>query len=171
MMRTGRAAWDRVTGSAAPALFVSGAGESGMMGAEARDGATAVAGGDGRWTKVRRATFLDHLSMTGDVVAAAEAAGVPVMAAYAKRRREAGFAAAWQVAAANAYERLEAAVVAQVLSGGTGIDLATAMLLLAQRPGAAPAPEKKRDERREAAAALLKQLRAQAKRGGTPEPA
>lgn len=136
---------------------------------QARD--TRIAAWDGRWTKTKRETFLDHLSMTGDVASAAVAAGVPMMAAYAKRRREAGFAAAWQAAAAGAYERLEAAIVAQVLGGGSGIDLKTAMLLLAQRPAATMAPAKPRDERREAAAALLKQLRAQAKRGGTPEPA
>ncbi|MEH3035785.1 MAG: hypothetical protein PGN23_04710 [Sphingomonas adhaesiva] len=128
-------------------------------------------GWDGRWTKTKRETFLDHLSMTGDVASAAAAAGVPVMAAYAKRRREAGFAAAWQMAAAGAYERLEAAIVAQVLGGGSGIDLKTAMLLLAQRPAPVAPPARPRDDRREAAAALLKQLRAQAKRGGTPEPA
>ena len=123
----------------------------------------------GRWTKAARETFLDHLSMTGDVAAASVAAGVAMTLAYARRRRDAGFAAAWQQAAAGAYERLEAAVIAQVLGGGSGIDLATAMVLLGQRPGAAP--ERKRDDRREAAAALLKQLRAQAKRGGTREPA
>lgn len=149
--------------------------ESGAAGDGTGEDVRAAGGGatwDGRWTKTKREAFLDHLNMTGEVTRAAAAAGVPLAAAYAKRRREPGFAAAWQVAAAGAYERLEAAVVAQVLNGGSGIDLATAMLLLAQRPSApAQPPAKKRDERREAAAALLKQLRAQAKRGGTPEPA
>ncbi|WP_288457438.1 hypothetical protein [uncultured Sphingomonas sp.] len=163
---------ERTGGTGRDVTGRGGAASAGAVGAAA-DGADAA-----RWSKAARHAFLDHLSMTGDVAVAAAAAGMSVTAAYAKRRREPGFAREWRDAAAAAWERLEAAVLRQVLEQGErpggAIEIATAMQLLARRPGAPAQPAAPRGRREGGDVAgqeLLRRLSAQARRGGTAEPA
>lgn len=168
---------ERMGGTGRDVTGHGGAGQGGAASARAvgaaADGAEAT-----RWSKAARHAFLDHLSMTGDVAVAAAAAGMSVTAAYAKRRREPGFAREWRDAAAAAWERLEAAVLRQVLEQGErpggAIEIATAMQLLARRPGAPaqPAAPRSRKEGSDVAGQeLLRRLSAQARRGGAAEPA
>ncbi len=163
---------ERMGGTGRDVTGHGGAASARAVGAAA-DGAEAT-----RWSKAARHAFLDHLSMTGDVAVAAAAAGMSVTAAYAKRRREPGFAREWRDAAAAAWERLEAAVLRQVLEQGErpggAIEIATAMQLLARRPGAPaqPAAPRSRKEGSDVAGQeLLRRLSAQARRGGAAEPA
>ncbi|WP_141397073.1 hypothetical protein [Sphingomonas ginsenosidimutans] len=157
----------------------AGRDDAGRDGATGAGAGTQTAGADAmRWSKTARHAFLDHLSMTGDVAASAAAAGMSVTAAYAKRRREPRFAREWRDAAAAAWERLEAAVLRQVLAEGErpggAIEIATAMQLLARRPDMPPppaAPPVRRKGRDVAGRELLRRLSAQARRGGAAEPA
>lgn len=63
------------------------------------------------WTTKRRTVFLDHLAATCNVSLSARAVGIHNASAYALRRRDAGFAAAWQEALAVGYARLEAMLI------------------------------------------------------------
>jgi hypothetical protein len=69
-----------------------------------------------RLTARQTATFLDTLSATGNVNAAARSAGLSVVSFYRRRRCDPAFAEAWQAAKAIAYERIEAAALAQAVA-------------------------------------------------------
>lgn len=91
-----------------------------------------------RWSRNDRNTFLDHFAIDGDVARAAAAAGKTARSAYALRRRSTAFGAGWRLALDDAYERMEAALVRQVLGDtDTRMDVAAALVLLERRPGAA----------------------------------
>ena len=90
-----------------------------------------------RWTRDVRNRFFDLLAVSGDVALAAEAVGKTAQSAYALRRRSASFAATWRAVLDDTYERLEAALVRQVLGDtDTTVDVAAALLLLERRPRA-----------------------------------
>lgn len=69
-----------------------------------------------RITKEKRQRFLDMLAATCNVGMASEAAGAAASSFYRLRRREPGFADAWQEAIAIGYHRLEEALLAYALS-------------------------------------------------------
>lgn len=69
------------------------------------------------WTKAKEQSFLTTLSETCNVTAAAEAAGVSVSAAYARRRKVAAFRAGWAEAIGAAYQRLELVMLDRALNG------------------------------------------------------
>jgi hypothetical protein len=69
----------------------------------------------GSFNKQRRATFLNTLAATCNVVMSAAAAGVSGTTPYEARRRDPAFAALWQEALRIGYERLEAALMARAL--------------------------------------------------------
>ncbi|KQN90939.1 hypothetical protein ASE95_11695 [Sphingomonas sp. Leaf231] len=133
------------------------------------------------WTSARWSAFFDHFAMTGQVANAAAAAGMTAKDAYAMRRRSTRFALMWRRALDVGYDRLEVAVLRQVLGQTeTKLDVGAAMLLL-ERHRATIAVEQSPSRRRrppDAAAArakaereLLKRLQAFARRAGSAEPA
>lgn len=73
-----------------------------------------------RWTKKKRAAFLDELAGTCNVRAAAKAAGVTPASVYRLRRKDPGFAEEWREALLAAYEMLETELLGHLLSGKTG---------------------------------------------------
>lgn len=125
-----------------------------------------------RWTRDDRNTFFDHFAISGDVARAAAAAGKTARSAYALRRRSTTFGAQWRAALDDAYERMEAALVRQVLGDtDTKLDVTAALLLLERRPPAAvdvaTTPRKVADRnspRGKAERELLKRVQAMAKR-------
>jgi hypothetical protein len=127
------------------------------------------------WTSAARAAFLDHIAMTGDAEAAAEAVGLPVAGAYALRRRDARFAGQWHKALSAGYDRIEAAVMRRALgiapAAGQGeVDLATAMMLLDRRGGGGETPATAKDraaERKRTEAELSRLLKTFGKRAGS----
>lgn len=129
-----------------------------------------------RWTREDRNRFFDHFAVSGDAARAAEAVGKTARSAFALRRRSADFAATWRAVMDDTYERLEAAIVRQVLGDGASkVDIAAALLLLERRPGAAAGgPVAKRrgadgvNPRVRAERELLRKLRAHARRSGGP---
>jgi hypothetical protein len=117
------ASWERALADARLAL--SGAGQ-GPAGPEADDrrrplrlrddevvrGSKAgrpcvVRAGPGRWSVAAERAFLAELTASANVKAAARAAGVSAVAAYNRRRLWPAFAAAWEAAKAEGYERIE----------------------------------------------------------------
>lgn len=80
----------------------------------------------GRFNKAKRKRFLDTLAGTCNVTLAVRAAGVAASSCYRARLRDADFAAAWDAAIKNGYQRLEEAL----------LDYA-----LARLAGDAPAPD------------------------------
>lgn len=70
-----------------------------------------VRAGPGRWSVAAEAAFLAALTASANVTAAARAAGVSAVAAYNRRKQWPGFAAAWDAAKAEGYERLEMALL------------------------------------------------------------
>lgn len=70
-----------------------------------------VRAGPGRWSADAEAAFLEALTGTANVHAAARAAGVSAQAAYARRKQWPAFAAAWDAAKAEGYVRLEMALL------------------------------------------------------------
>lgn len=74
------------------------------------------------WTKRRREAFLDMLAATCNVTRAAEAAGISTKSARRLRRREASFAASWDLALEEGYLQIEADLLARALGGGTVIE-------------------------------------------------
>lgn len=131
------------------------------------------------WTVEHWRAFFDHLAMTGDVAAAAGAIGKTVRSAFSMRRRSARFAVMWRAALDVGYDRLEAAVLRQVLGETqTTLDVGAAMLLLDRRRVATgeateSAKRKAADGKATRAAAereLLRRVRAFAKRTGTASP-
>lgn len=70
-----------------------------------------------RWTSRRRAAFLEALSGTGNVSAAARAAGASRSGAYALKAADAGFAAEWADALETAVDALDAEARRRALEG------------------------------------------------------
>ena len=71
-----------------------------------------------RWTKKKRADFLDHLAGTCNVRAAAAAAGMTPPSVYHLRRKDEDFGEEWQKALHVGYEMLETELLGHVLAGG-----------------------------------------------------
>ena len=61
-------------------------------------------------------TFLERLSLTANVTAAAKAAKLNTKAVYTRRGRDAGFRAAWHAALCEGYARLETELLAEALA-------------------------------------------------------
>ncbi len=57
------------------------------------------------WTLARRKGFIDALAKTGNVRAAAEAVGMSAQTAYRLRKRDSGFAAAWDATCGQRIEQ------------------------------------------------------------------
>jgi len=66
-----------------------------------------VRAGPGRWSVAGERAFLEALTASANVKAAARAAGVSAVAAYNRRKLWPAFAAAWDAAKAEGYVRLE----------------------------------------------------------------
>ncbi len=64
-----------------------------------------------RWSDAAETLFLDALAASANVTSAAEAAGFSTVAIYARRRRDAAFAARWAAAVQEGVARLEVALV------------------------------------------------------------
>lgn len=62
---------------------------------------------DVRWTPAKRETFLTALVETANVVGAARSVGVPERSPYRLRAKDGDFAAAWDAALDEAYNKLE----------------------------------------------------------------
>jgi hypothetical protein len=73
-----------------------------------------------RWSKKKRAIFLDELAGTCNVRASAIAAGVTPASVYRLRRKDPGFAGEWREALLAGYEMLETELLGHLLSGKTG---------------------------------------------------
>jgi hypothetical protein len=70
------------------------------------------------WTEQRRETFLETLAVTCNVTASIRAAGMKgTSSAWALRKRDAGFAEAWDEAIGIAYERLELVMLERAING------------------------------------------------------
>ena len=69
-----------------------------------------------RWTKKKRAIFLDELAGTCNVRAAAKAAEVTSASVYRLRRKDQVFAEEWREALQAGYEMLETELLAHMLS-------------------------------------------------------
>jgi len=69
------------------------------------------------WTRAKERAFLTALAETCNVTAAAEAAGMSVSSAYARRKKVAAFRAGWAEAIAAAYQRLELVMLDRALNG------------------------------------------------------
>jgi hypothetical protein len=67
--------------------------------------------GPGRWSARSERAFLDELTASANVKAAARAAGVSPQAAYNRRLRWPAFAAQWQDALAEGYARIETLLI------------------------------------------------------------
>ena len=67
-------------------------------------------------TMARQKLFLDTLAATSSVSASAKAIGTALSVIYRHRQRDAGFAASWDLALEIAYDRLEQAMLAYVVS-------------------------------------------------------
>ncbi|MEZ0497146.1 hypothetical protein [Sphingomonas sp. IW22] len=63
------------------------------------------------WTAARRKRFLDVLASASNVRLAAREVGVNPASAYALKRRDPAFAALWQEAIEQGYDRLEQALI------------------------------------------------------------
>ncbi len=136
------------------------------------------------WTVRKRAVFLDHLAANANVTYAAEAAGIKPCNAYSLRRRDADFADMWDHALEAGYAALEAMLIERargivdVPIGETQVpsaaqmdsELALRLLQQRRRAGSAPhrigGPPRRRATEEETNAAIMKKLRALAKRLG-----
>ena len=87
--------------------------------AAAHDAGTAAGGRPKpvRWTNDRRAVFAQELAASGNVVAAAAAAGMSPTSAYALRRADPAFAAAWSDAREQFADTAEARAISLALEG------------------------------------------------------
>lgn len=136
------------------------------------------------WTVKQRAVFLDHLAASCNVSASAKATGVLAGTAYRMYRRDPEFARAWDAALATGYTALETMLVARAMGsldipqGETAVpavetmDSELALRVLGHHKravkttlngGAPPLRQSREDETN---AAILKKLRALAKRRG-----
>lgn len=76
------------------------------------------------WTEEKKAMFFDHLSVAGNISAAARAIGVSPTAVHHLRSRDVDFAAAWDQAIEAGYATIEMRLIGHVLAGsGRGDDL------------------------------------------------
>ncbi|MDH4746599.1 hypothetical protein OMP43_21450 [Sphingomonas sp. CBMAI 2297] len=73
-----------------------------------------------RWTKKKRAAFLDELAGTCNVRQAAAAARVTPQSVYRLRRKDPGFVEEWHEALLAGYEMLETELLGHLLSGNPG---------------------------------------------------
>ena len=71
-----------------------------------------------RWTAALTGAFMDHLSRTGNISAAARRIGIDPAQAYYRQRTNAAFRAAWRAALDAGYLTIETQAMAYVLSGG-----------------------------------------------------
>ncbi len=69
------------------------------------------------WTKAKETDFLTALAETCNVTLACRDAGVSVAAAYARRKKNAAFRAAWLEAVSVAYRRLELMLLERSFNG------------------------------------------------------
>lgn len=70
------------------------------------------------WTIRRRELFLDMLAATCNVTRAVQAAGMSFEGVRQLRRRDAGFAASWDLALEEGYLQIEADLLARAIGGG-----------------------------------------------------
>ncbi len=80
-------------------------------------GSTVEARDHRAFTAARQVVFCDHLSTTGNVRTACARVGIAPQTAYRTRRREAGFAAAWEGALLLARDHAEAVLACRALEG------------------------------------------------------
>lgn len=85
-----------------------------------------------RWTRELEGCFLDHVSATGNISAAARAIGVSLSAVYYRHRTNAAFAAAWEQALDAGYRTIEARMIEHMLTAET-FDWDKALRMLTQR--------------------------------------
>lgn len=78
------------------------------------------------WTPAKQRRFLTELAATANIRRALAAAGASASSAYARRRTDPGFEAAWDAALNTAASRLEADMLARALSRDAGDDDAAA---------------------------------------------
>jgi hypothetical protein len=71
--------------------------------------------GQSRFNAATRKLFLAHLAETANVAASERVAGMVARSAYEERRRSPAFFAAWEVALAEGYARLEASLLSVAL--------------------------------------------------------
>jgi hypothetical protein len=89
-------------------------------------------GGRVRWTKELEGLFLDHLSATGNVTAAARAIGVSRHNVHYRHRTNAAFADAWDQALVAGYQTVEALMLEHLLNPDT-FDWEKALRMMTQR--------------------------------------
>ncbi len=137
------------------------------------------------WTIRKRVIFLDHLAATCNVSASAQAAGFVESSAYALRRRDPEFADLWRNALEAGYDRLQAMLIERATGAVdvpigempvpdiSAMDTELAMRLIENhRRSIAGGPKKSggrlpgRATKEETNAAIMKKLRALAKRKG-----
>ncbi|WEK44208.1 MAG: hypothetical protein P0Y64_05170 [Candidatus Sphingomonas colombiensis] len=94
------------------------------MGIGSEAGEARAKSGPPQWPEAKREAFLDCLSGTCNVSAAAVAGGVTRQTALKWRRHNADFAQAWSEALALGYEMLETRLVGHALGGEQGETLA-----------------------------------------------
>ena len=70
-----------------------------------------------RWTAAREREFFTTLGETCNVTAAAQACGMSLSSAYARRKSVAAFRAGWAEAIGAAYQRLELVLLDRALNG------------------------------------------------------
>ncbi len=75
---------------------------------QSRTGQTALSyAGEGRWNEAKEREFLGHLAATSNLTASAEAVGISRTSLYRRRHQWPAFRDAWDMAKANAVDRLE----------------------------------------------------------------
>jgi hypothetical protein len=74
-----------------------------------------------RWTAALTGAFMDHLSRTGNISAAARRIGIDPAQAYYRQRTNAAFAAAWRAALDAGYLTIETQAMGYILSGGDAV--------------------------------------------------
>lgn len=94
------------------------AGERGGIVPRPYGGVQVVEAGRKLFSRARQGVFLDALAETCNVHASARAAGVTAQCVYQRRRRDAGFRAAWGEALEQGYARLEAMLLAAAMGEG-----------------------------------------------------
>lgn len=129
----------------------------------------------GAVTRAKRERFLAVLGETCNVRRAAKAAEVEATSFYRLRRNDPAFAAEWDQAMADGYERLESVLLSRALGEGDpaeeGIDAHLAAKLLGRRDGHGAAGGRRGSRNRavempieEVEAALMRRLEALARR-------
>ena len=70
-----------------------------------------------RFTTTRQREFLEHLALSANVTASAEAIGIDTSQIYRAKRRDPDFAAEWRAALQSAYDRIEGELLERALGG------------------------------------------------------